>query len=414
MKDRSLASADIADNSLLLVIPTVLEHDGGTIRFDRDFSNNLEAYLAAFDSVTVACPAARAQGTFPGTRTLDEIPGGERARTVVLPEPYREDRYIRNRGKVAALLSEEIARARYILISPHAPFDWSTLAAEICIRQGRKYNMEADWNLPETSHYIWSRMPFGPNKLRKRLWLAYHNPKYWNCLRNSALSLLQGEDVFNEYRAIAPNAHSVLNVQITDKEKIPADRLAAKLTGVRGDRPLRLVYAGRAIEMKGPLYWLDTLRLLRDDGVRFHARWFGTGELLGEMERYIAQHDLAQFCTLEGSADRSKVFEAMQDADMFLFCHMGKESPRCLVEALASGAPLVGFGSDYSRSLVRESGGGEFVEPGDSAGLARTIARLARDREALARLIEEAAQSGQGLDRDKAIQQRIDLMRQYL
>lgn len=414
MQDTTPASAASRGNSLLLVIPTVLELDHGAIRFDRDFSNNLEAYLAAFECVTVACPAARHAGTFPGTRTLDEIPGGERVRTIVLPEPYREDRYFLNLRRVSALLREEIGRARYILISPHAPFDWSTLAAELCIAMGRRYNMEADWNLPETSHYIWSRMRFGPNKLRKRLWLAYHNPKYWRALRGSSLSLLQGEDVYNEYRTIAPNAHAVLNVQITDKEKIPAARLKAKLASVFEDRRLRLVYAGRAIEMKGPLYWLDALRRLRDDDVAVEARWFGTGELLLEMERYIAEHGLGAVCRLEGSADRAAVFAAMQDADAFLFCHMGKESPRCLVEALASGAPLVGFGSDYSRSLVREHGGGAFVEPGDSAGLARLVARLDRDRAEVRKLISEAAESGRHLDRDRAIQQRIDLMKQYL
>lgn len=401
------------DRSLLLVIPTVLEQDRG-IRFDRDFSNNLEAYLAAFDSVTVACPAARAAGTFPGTRTLDEILGWERVRTVVLPEPYREDRYLLNLRRISALLVEEIERARYILISPHAPFDWSTLAAEICIRKGRRYNMEADWNLPETSHYIWSRMPFGPNKLRERLWLAYHNRKYRNCLKNSSLSLLQGEDVFNAYRAIAPNAHSVLNVQITREEKISAARLKAKLMGVAEERPLRLVYAGRAIEMKGPLHWLETLRHLRDDGVSFEARWFGTGALLPDMERFIARHGLEHCCRIEGSVERLAVFEAMRDADLFLFCHMGKESPRCLVEALASAAPLVGFGSDYSRSLVRDHGGGVFVEQGDSAGLARSVAALNSDRAALAGLIEGAAETGQKLNRDEAIQQRIALMKQYL
>lgn len=414
VEDMRALTAARRGQSLLLVIPTVLELDDGVVRFDRDFSNNLEAYLADFDRVTVACPAAPERGAFPGTRAATELPGAERLRTIVLPQPYREDRYLRRRGEVAALLTDEIDRARYILISPHAPFDWSTLAAEICIRRGRGYNMEADWNLPVTSHYIWSPMPFGLNKLRKKLWLVHHNRRYWRCLEHSRLALLQGEDVYNEYRTIAPNAHSVLNVQITDREKIPADRLAAKLVGVGADRPLRLVYAGRAIAMKGPMYWLETLRHLRAAGVRFEAVWFGTGAMLGEMQRTIARHGLEDCCRLPGSADRTVVFEAMRDADAFLFCHMGKESPRCLVEALASAAPLVGFGSDYSRSLVRDQGGGVFVEPGDSAGLARAMAELDRDRPALGELIAAAARSGRLLDRDRAIEQRIELMKRYL
>lgn len=402
------------DRSMLLVIPSVLEKHGDTIRFDRDFSNNLEAYLRAFDSVTVACPPAYGNSGFPGTRTPAEIPGGDRIRVIALPQPYREDRYFRRKAEVGRLLAEEIDKARYLLISPHAPFDWSTLAAEICIRKHRKYNMEADWNLPATSHYIWSRMPFGPNKLRKRLWLAYHNPKYWRCLRHSSLALLQGEDVYNEYRTIAPNPHAVLNVQITDDEKIPQDALEAKIRRAREGGPIRLVYAGRAIEMKGPLHWLGVLDLLKQRGIAFDATWFGTGELFGQMQAFVKERGLEGHCRLAGSATRDVVFAAMRQADAFLFCHMGKESPRCLVEALASAAPLIGFGSDYSRSLVRDRGGGDFVECGDTAGLARLVETYATDRDRLATLIRNAAASAALLDREKAIAERIRLMKEYL
>lgn len=402
------------DQTLLMVIPTVLEEENGTILLDRDFSNNLEAYLAAFEKVVVACPSARKKGSFPSTRILEDLSGHERARIIVLPEPYREDRYVFFRNRISKLLSREIDMARYILISPHAPFDWSTLAASICIRKGRHYNMEADWNVPITSRYIWSEMPFGINKFRKRLWMAYYNPKYWKALKNSSLSLLQGEDVMADYRQVAKNPHSVLNVQITSEDRISAVALKAKVERVCLGQPLQLVYAGRAIAMKGPLYWLETLRLLREAGVPFEARWFGSGEMLAQMERFVGDNNLEQFCKLEGNATRPSVFRAMQEADIFLFCHMSKESPRCLVEALASGAPLVGFGSDYSRGLTNASGGGIFAEPGDSLSLAHVVESLHQDRSRLAELIAAAAESGKGLDRDKEIQRRIGLMKQFL
>lgn len=404
-----------SDDSLLLVIPSVMGLDTkGELHFDQDFSNNLVAYLAAFSSVTVACPAAEAISQFPGTVARRDLPHGERLRAVVLPEPYREDRYLRHRGAISRLLGQEIDRARYLLISPHAPFDWSTLAAEICIAKGRKYNMEGDWNLPQVSRHIWSKMPFGLNKLRKRLWLAYHDPKYMRCLRHSALSLLQGDDVYNSYKDIAPNPFSVLNVQITEKERIGPQALTAKLTQIRRGGPLQLVYAGRAIEIKGPMEWLGTLLRLKQQGIDFRAIWFGEGNMLEAMRAFVRENGLEQCCELPGNAPRERVFERLQQADAFLFCHMTKESPRNVVEALAAGAPLLGFGTDFTRGLVREQGGGTFTEVGNVAGLADIVARYARDREALAELTQAAAASGQSFDRDKAIQERITLMRRYL
>lgn len=62
------------EKSMLLVIPPILETDGHTIRFDADFSNNLEAYLREFEAVTVICPLAQARSSFPDVRCGDDIP----------------------------------------------------------------------------------------------------------------------------------------------------------------------------------------------------------------------------------------------------------------------------------------------------------------------------------------------------
>ena len=403
----------IYDNSLLLVIPSILEIREKEAYIDLDFSNNLEAYLREFDTVTVACPASLANGEFPGTRTLHEIQGGDRVRLVVLPKAYREDYYFLNRRAVSQLISTEIDKSRYLLISPHAVFDWSTFAAEIAIKKSRLFNMEADWNRFETSHYIWRQMPNGLNKIRKRLWLAYQDPKYLRCLRNSTISLLQGEDVYNAYKDIAPNAFPVLNVQVTDNEKISYEKFEEKIANVRSGEPIKIVYAGRADEMKGPIHWLKALKYLDEFGVQYQATWFGTGKLTLEMRRYISQNSLSN-CMLAGPVQRDEVFDALREAHIFMYCHMGKESPRCLVEAIASAAPLVGFGSDYSRSLVREHGGGAFVDLGDSESLAKVVQSLDRNRDDLARMIKEAASSSNLLDRDKAIEQRIRLMKEHL
>ena len=75
-------------------------------------------------------------------------------------------------------------------------------------------------------------------------------------------------------------------------------------------------------------------------------------------------------------SDRKKIFQVLQDADVFLFCHQTPESPRCLVEALASGCPLVGYGSAYPREIIAQYGGGIFVTPGDWEGVVKIIQNL--------------------------------------
>ena len=398
---------------MLMVIPSNLEVVGGKIIVDGDFAQYVRLYLEEFESVVVACTASP-QGTFPTREPLDSIPDDGRLKLIVLPEPYREDRYMLKRGTVRRMLAGEIAKADFVVVAPHSAFDWPTLAAEICQETGKPYNMEGDWNLQQVNRSNWDKLPFGVEKLRRYLWMKYHDPKYFKAMRHSTVALLHGHDVYEAYREIAPNPQVVNNVCVTEDDRIEPDALAAKIDGVLTGRPLEIVYAGRAIEMKGPFEWLRTLIDLRSRGVSYRATWFGEGDLLEPMRAFVRENGLTDTVTIAGKVERSTVFEALFKADIFLFCHLTRESPRNVIEALAAGAPLIGFGSPFYEHLVTEHGGGHFVATGDVAGLSNLVTGLDADRPALGRLISNAARSGQQFDRTAAVRRRIALMKQYL
>lgn len=399
---------------LLLVIPPVIDIRDTTVLVDGDFANNLEAYLREFSQVCVMCPPTTTTNTFPTMVDRHRINGTDRLEIIALPLPYREDRYFSARSKVARLLETEIDKSNYVLVSPHSAFDWSTLAAKICRRKGKRYNMEADWNLPEARRDIWKQSPIGFNKFRKYIWGRIHDTEYFKALRGSSLSLLQGGDVFHDLGPYAQNAFCVLNVQVSDEDKIEDGDLQRKLDRSSRSHIPSIVYAGRAADIKGPFEWIDVITRLRDQGYHFSAIWAGDGELLDEMRELVRARELTPLCSLPGKLNRDETRSMVRAADVFLFCHKAKESPRCLVEALALGTPIVGFGTNYPRELVRARGGGAFVERGDVTGLSALMAKLLDDRSALSVLTAAAAISGRALDRNQAISYRIELMKRYL
>lgn len=398
---------------MLMVIPSNLEIVDGRIILDGDFAQYVRLYLDAFDSVVVACTASP-RGTFPTTEPLETVPDDGRLRIIVLPQPYREDRYVLKRGSVRRLLTDEIAKADFVVVAPHSAFDWPTLAAEICLETGKPYNMEGDWNLQQVNRSNWDKMPFGVQKLRRYFWMKYHDPKYFRAMRHSTVALLHGQDVYEAYRDIAPNPYMVNNICVTEEDRIGPDALAAKIDGVLAGKPLEIVYAGRAIEMKGPFEWLRTLVELRSRGIAFHATWFGEGDLLAPMRSFVAEQGLGDVVTIAGKVERSTIFRALFKADIFLFCHLTRESPRNVIEALAAAAPIIGFGSSFYEDITAEHGGGQFVSTGNVDALSDRVAALNADRPALAKLISDAARSGQRFDRTSAVHRRISLMKQYL
>jgi glycosyltransferase involved in cell wall biosynthesis len=293
-------------------------------------------------------------------------------------------------------------------------YDWPTLAALLAIKMERKYDMESDWDHASVLRVNLAAMPLGLKKIRKTLWMYSFLRAIDKCFAHSSLALLHGQDVFDAYKNVAPNPHKVLNVQVSSEDHITPAALKEKLARISKRKPLKISYAGRLIDMKGPLDWLTAIHGAVVAGVELHATWFGDGSLMPQMRQEVERLGIKSSVTLTGIIDREEVMTNLKKTDIFLFCHKTGESPRCLAEALAAGCCLVGYGSGYSRDLVATGGGAEFTDIGDWKALTALIVSLDRDRSRLGRLVEAAACSGKRLDRDTAIQNRIDLIKKYL
>ena len=89
-------------------------------------------------------------------------------------------------------------------------------------------------------------------------------------------------------------------------------------------------------------------------------------------------------------SDREKILQTLRDSDIFLFCHKTPESPRCLVEALASGCPLIGYGGGYPRELTAERGGGQFASVDNRVELADLVTALNENRGKLREMISSS------------------------
>src|SRR5258706_2477379 len=126
--------SDARSGTLLLVIPPVVRTAKGVYEVEADFSNNLRLYLANFAHVTFACPVfpdEEASGIILRSLPLDKIQNADRLSFIPLPYAYREDRYLRHYLATRRLLASEIANAQYLIFSPHAQYDWSSLAAQL-------------------------------------------------------------------------------------------------------------------------------------------------------------------------------------------------------------------------------------------------------------------------------------------
>jgi colanic acid/amylovoran biosynthesis glycosyltransferase len=413
--EKRIQVPNVKRGNLLVVTAPVVRAVNDVYEVDADTANNLRSYLENFSHVTLACPL-QIQGSGQMWKSLPfrMLEDGDRFSYVPLPYSYREDRHFRYYRATRDLLRLEILKSDYLLFSPHSIFDWPVLAALEAIKMKRNYVCESDWDHESVWRVNLNAMPLGVNRVRKTIWMYIFLRDLYKCLFRSSLALLQGQDVFDAYKGAAPNPHKVLNVQVTSEDHISSVELDAKLAAIGKGVPLVISYAGRLAPMKGPLDWLRAVASAVDAGVKLRATWFGDGPLMPQMQQEIARLGIQENVTLAGVVSREEIMARLRETDIFLFCHKTGESPRCLVEALATGCALVGYGTAYSRDLTASFGGSDLANIGDWKALAEKIVSLYRDRPKLSRLVEAAAASGKLLDRDPLMQNRIDLIKKNI
>ena len=250
----------------------------------------------------------------------------------------------------------------------------------------RRYVIDADVVYDKVAEFAWARDAAWKRSINKIVMRPVFRKSYRYCLEHSSLALLQGQDVYDAYHSLCGNAHKVYHMPVSKEDYISEAHLQKKLDDPDAKRPLNLCYVGRAIEMKGPLDWIRTLCEIIRGGTLVNATWLGEGPLLSDMRKMAQNLGIAEYVKFPGYvSDRQVILRTLRDSDFFLFCHLAPESPRCLVEALASGCPLLGYGSAYSRDLVAQCGGGQFTTVGNWRELARLVRGFDKDRDRMRR-----------------------------
>ena len=162
-------------------------------------------------------------------------------------------------------------------------------------------------------------------------------------------------------------------------------RCFAPRTGPRPPGPVRFVCVASFEPVKGHVYLIDACRVLHARGVEFRCDLVGEGPLKGAIVRRIAESGLSDRVHVLGGLPRPDVVRLLAAGDVaVLASHPTADGrregiPVALMEAMASGLPVVSSAISGIPELVESGVSGLLVRSGDAALLADALERLAGD-----------------------------------
>jgi colanic acid/amylovoran biosynthesis glycosyltransferase len=145
---------------------------------------------------------------------------------------------------------------------------------------------------------------------------------------------------------------------------------------------LEIISVGSLQPYKGFIFLVQSCAILRDHRIPYHCRIVGGGDLRLELERSIQQYQLEDAVELVGPRTQDEVSRLLRSANCYvqpsIVMTSGKMEgiPVALMEAMASGIPVVASSISGIPELVREGETGWLVPPEDSASLADVILRI--------------------------------------
>lgn len=141
-----------------------------------------------------------------------------------------------------------------------------------------------------------------------------------------------------------------------------------------GQEDIILGFTGRLVINKGLKYLIDAAALLKKEVDNFKILIIGKGSLLDELKAMAKKNNVLDKVIFTG--ERRDIPALLSCLDIYVMSSIKEGLPNALLEAMASGRPIVATKVGGIPEVIQHGISGQLVPPGDAGSLAKAIKLL--------------------------------------
>lgn len=162
---------------------------------------------------------------------------------------------------------------------------------------------------------------------------------------------------------------------------IDVSRFTDDRNDVEASGTFQVVTVARLHYNKGHVYALEAIRKLKDAGIQVRYTIVGSGPYEATIRAHIARLDLGDIVEMTGPRTSSEIAAILSTSDVLVLSSIGEgeAAPVSIMEAMASGLPVVCSRIGGTPDMVNDGDDGYLVTQGDVNAIADVLRRLAED-----------------------------------
>jgi len=142
-----------------------------------------------------------------------------------------------------------------------------------------------------------------------------------------------------------------------------------------------ILFVGDLIKRKGVSCLIESLQTLKSSQQDFLAIILGQGKELQNLEAMVKEYNMRNYVKFNGNVTRTVLADFYTAADVFVMPSFSEGHSVALLEAMASGLPLVASDIEGNRVSIEDGVNGFLFEVGNVKKLAEKLSILLTDRE---------------------------------